>query len=129
MKIIRFLVFLFILNLFYPVWAKSYTDFSRPLLVMANDPSVSIELPDNPSTGYQWVLTSYDHDLVKPVGAERVKANAQQPGKPGLVIFKFKLQEEAFVVSQRFKINLEYLRPWETTAAKVLSIELITQRD
>ncbi len=73
-------------------------------------------------------LTGYDHHLIKPVGEERIKAAAEQPGKPGMVIFKFNVQKEAFVISQRLKINLEYLRPWETTAAKVLSIDLITQK-
>ncbi len=110
-------------------WAKNYTDFSHPIIVKSDDPSVFIELPANPSTGYQWVLSHYDHHLLKLVGQERQSRGSNVVGKPEVSIFEFTMKKNAFAAPQQTQINLEYLRPWESTPAKELTVKIITEKE
>lgn len=107
---------------------KAVSDFSRPILVTPADPVVIIRLPANPSTGYQWVLTQYDHKLLEPLKSEYEPSAKDLIGAPGYSILKFKLKKNAFIVPQHTTVILQYKRPWEKNGDfKQQIIQITTQ--
>jgi predicted secreted protein len=107
--------------------SKTYSDFSHPIVVKSDDPEVEIQLPETSGTGYQWVVTHYDHHLLTPEGQENVSRQTNKPGASSAIIFKFEIKKTAFVISQQTQINLQYLRPWETKPGNELSIKIIIE--
>jgi inhibitor of cysteine peptidase len=87
--------------------------------VSRNNPYFNVNLPSNPSTGYQWYLTRYNPNLVKPVGHSVLKTSNNMPGAPSITQWNFKARHDAFSVPQYGKLRFEYRRSFENTPARV----------
>lgn len=86
----------------------------KPNLVITNkNPTFSLRLKSNPSTGYQWFLREYDADLIQPVSQHYVPGDANLIGTPGYDIWTFKVKPAAFSVPQQTVIRLIYARAWQ----------------
>ena len=100
---------------------------SHPIMVKADDPVARITLDDNPTTGYNWFLLSYDHQLVTPVSAKyQAPQDKSLMGASGSMEWTFKLSHDAFVVPQVTQVVLTYARPWEVTSPTKKIITLVT---
>jgi inhibitor of cysteine peptidase len=109
--------------------ASQYADPSKPIVVHANQPSFSILIKANPTTGYNWV---YDADrsnaLVQAVSYEYKAANTKMMGAPGHDVWTFEVQKQAFAVPTTMKVTLVYARPWEMKAANKMVITVVTDK-
>lgn len=97
--------------------ASAQQSASSPLIVTEKDDgksvqvmvgqTLAIQLPSNPTTGYQWVLA---RDLGPLVGGRQrfTPSGANMPGAGGAETFKFLAKETGSVT-----LTLEYRRPWE----------------
>ena len=62
----------------------------------------NITLPSNPTTGYSWFLTDYNHQLLKPVNHQYVaSSNKALMGAGGFEVWTFDVKKEAFNVPQK----------------------------
>ena len=102
------------------------TDFSKPLVVRPQMPSITINLPANPSTGYQWYLLQYDDRILEPSGYQYIPAKNKLAGAPGISSWQFQLKKSAFQVPRVSHIEFEYRRMWETANGNRQSITVIT---
>lgn len=115
-----------------PVSAKEkaeFTDFSKPILVQRNQPSVVVKLPANRSTGYSWMVVHYDPMLVVPLTAKYVEPKKPMPGKKGEVAWQFRIKPEAFKVPHIITIDMLYAQPWEVIKDKrnVKTLYIVTE--
>lgn len=90
-----------------------YSESQVNIVVTKSQPSFTIQLKSNPSTGYAWFLRDYDHDLLSPVKHEFKSGNKELAGAPGAEIWVFKVKPSAFVVPQQSLIRMIYARPWQ----------------
>jgi len=86
----------------------------------------NITLPSNPTTGYSWFLTDYNHQLLKPVNHQYVAPNNKLMGAGGFEIWTFNIQQEV-PVPQKTTVTFTYQRPWETNDAKTETFTVLTQ--
>jgi predicted secreted protein len=107
-------------------WHKRIS-WMKPIVVKEDNPVVTVKLPATPSTGFTWILKRYNSDLVKPVSAKYVPPLKQIAGAPGHMEWKFKLDEDAFVVPQMVKVVLVYARPWTRQGKTMKVVTFITQ--
>lgn len=78
-------------------------------LSLTSGERIKIELSSNPSTGYQWVLSSVDEEVLQQIGESDFQQETGLLGAPQRQIFMFRT-----VTSGSTNLILYYLRPWET---------------
>ncbi|WP_108652786.1 protease inhibitor I42 family protein [Dongshaea marina] len=107
------------------------SDPAKPILVTPGQKQFSINLKSNPSTGYVWIIKSYDHNLLEIKGQAFQAGSKDLVGAPGITTFTFKIDDDAFKASQMSHIDFIYARPWEmeslTDSKSETSFTLITQ--
>lgn len=104
------------------------TDLTKPIMVLADQPQVILKLKANRSTGYQWILKSYDHDLIEPISSVyQANKNPQLVGSPATSLWTFKVKPVAFVVPQTTQITLIYARPWSLEQADQKTVTVVMQ--
>lgn len=102
------------------------TDPSKPIIVNRSNPTFTIIVKSNPTTGYSWTIKNYDPNLISPVSHKFIPPeNNKLMGAPGYEEWTFKIQPANFITSQTTNIVLAYMRPWEkqdllTTNFKVI---------
>jgi inhibitor of cysteine peptidase len=69
---------------------------------------LTITLPANPSTGYNWVVAAINPPLVTQIGEPEFSAGSDLIGAGGTMMFRF----EGTATGQG-SLQLDYLRPWE----------------
>ena len=94
------------------------SDVSQTIIVNANTPRFSIRLPANPTTGYQWFLTRYNHDLIQPLSYRTLAIGKNALGAPGQAVFSFKVDDDAFTAPHVTRLTLTYVKPWEAHTSK-----------
>lgn len=101
---------------------KNFTDPTKSIVVEQSNPTFSITLKSNPSTGYSWSLKSYDEKLISLVSHKFYPpTNKRLVGAPGYEEWIFKVNPSSFTASQTTKatnIALVYIRPWEKQATQ-----------
>lgn len=112
-------------------WAKNadavVAENNKPILVRSGQPVIEIQLRENPSTGYRWMLKGgYNPLLIQPVSATFKPKAAQKPGQAGIVTWKFRLKAAAFVVPRVLHVTLVHGRPWDMRHAKKRRFVIVT---
>ncbi|HEU5280772.1 MAG TPA: protease inhibitor I42 family protein [Gammaproteobacteria bacterium] len=82
------------------------------ITVSATQPTFSLKLKANPSTGFLWFLRDYDASLVTPVSRQYEKPDGKLMGAPGYDIWTFKMKPAAFVVPRQTTLRMIYTRPF-----------------
>ena len=104
-------------------------DLDKPIMVSGKKSTVSIRLPANSTTGYQWYLTDYDAHLIKPKKYE-YKVNSHKKGMVGvggMAVFKMQVTKHFEVVPQMQKVTFTYARPWDLKeAGKTQTITILS---
>ncbi|MGC9366734.1 MAG: protease inhibitor I42 family protein [bacterium] len=78
-------------------------------VTLSSGERIKIELTSNPSTGYQWILSSVDEDVLQQIGESDFEQETGLLGAPQRQIFMFKT-----INSGSTNLILYYLRPWES---------------
>lgn len=86
--------------------------------------TVEVSLPANATTGYQWFIKSYDHDLLSLQGYRYTKSNSNAVGSGGTAIFSFSVDPRFYDAPQMTTVSLAYQQPW--SAAQSGSTATIT---
>lgn len=91
----------------------NYSEERTGIIVKPDQPTFSITLKSNPTTGYSWFLRDYHTDLIKPIKHQFKAGDAKLMGAPGSEIWTFQVKPAAFAVPQQTLIRMVYARPWE----------------
>ena len=98
--------------------------------VTRDNPTFTVSLKSNPSTGYMWVVSSYPKDVMEVVSKTFEPSKTNLIGAPGVQKFVFKVKDEGFKNNPyTVTVRLQYERPWETgkPPAKVEDIQVNIQ--
>lgn len=99
----------------------------KSILVKKSSPVFEIFLQSNPTTGYSWLLKSYDSNLIVPVTHKFYPPEDKRlVGAPGYEKWVFQVKPVGFIVPQLTSINLIYIRPWEEQGAQVINFKVVT---
>jgi inhibitor of cysteine peptidase len=82
------------------------------ITVSAAQPTFSLKLKANPTTGFLWFLRDYDASLVTPVSHQYEKPDSKLMGAPGYDIWTFKMKPAAFIVPRQTTLRMIYTRPF-----------------
>jgi inhibitor of cysteine peptidase len=93
-------------------------DSGKSVAVHPGD-TISISLPENPSTGYRWVLDPRDESVVAPVGSHFVHGAAGAPGEGGQRVWTFSAAQEGVA-----RLSFTLRRAWEAEASAADSFEV-----
>src|SRR3989338_4324227 len=91
-----------------------YTADQSNIIVQAGEPTFTIKLKSNPSTGYAWFLRDYNDRLISPVAWHYASAKTNLMGASGYELWTFRLNPSAFVVPQQMTMRFIYRRSWES---------------
>lgn len=95
--------------------------------VKTTQSSFQVELPANPSTGYQWALQTYDKDLLTLTGSHYVGKKTHLMGAGGVMVFNFKCNEKMSRPAHT-TLLFTYARSWEKAAVKTSKVEIVFEK-
>jgi len=78
-----------------------------------------IKLEGNPTTGYNWLVTSCDKAILEQQGEPMFKADSSLVGSGGMLTLNFKA-----IAAGTMNLQLGYMRSWETGAAPLQTYEI-----
>ena len=78
---------------------------------VAPDTAVHLRLPENPTTGYRWVMTMTPPDCVRIGGDRFLRPSGAAIGAGGL-----RVVDITMVTESPCALAMAYRRPWETDA-------------
>ncbi|MGD9153008.1 MAG: protease inhibitor I42 family protein [Gammaproteobacteria bacterium] len=90
-------------------------------LITKENPTLTLTLPSNPTTGYSWFLIAYNKALLTLVSHKYTQSSVAKNGKQsigagGYETWQFKATQNALIAPQITYIKLAYVRPWEIKA-------------
>ncbi|MCF6766095.1 protease inhibitor I42 family protein [Thiotrichales bacterium 19S3-7] len=91
-------------------------NLDKPIVVDDNQWTVTIRLPANATTGYQWYLKSYNNTLIRPKSYRYVLNNAKDTkrvGQGGSAEFKLTVSKRFKTVPQITQLTFIYARAWD----------------
>jgi hypothetical protein len=109
---------------------KTYknTKQDKPIIITNKNSHITIKLKENTgSTGYQWFLEKYDHNLLELYQYAYIKPIKNIPGAAGDAVFDFLLKNDFKRTPQITRIEFIKARPWDldgkaTKEYKVISV-------
>ncbi len=106
-----------------------FTDPFKTIIVRKSNPTFTIIVESNPTTGYSWVLKSYSANLIVPISRKFYRPQSKKllVGSPGYEKWTFRIKPEGFTVPQLTSITLIYLRPWDELGAQITNFKVVTQ--
>ncbi len=107
-----------------------FTNPSKSIIVERSNPVFSIVVQSNPTTGYAWLLKSYDTTLISPISHKFYPSTDKNLiGTPGYEKWTFRIKSSGFVVPQTTSITLIYARLWEMQDAQPTNFKVVTRND
>lgn len=86
---------------------------SSDITLSQTNPSATIQLASNPTTGYTWNVTSYDNSLIT-LSHQYIRSKPEMIGSGGYEVWTITATQKALnAPSQTTTINFSYLRSWE----------------
>ena len=118
-KILISFILLFCVSAFAVVMIKplQFTTNDKPLILTAQNPTITITLPSNPTTGFAWSIQKYDTNLLKLVSQKYTPPNSHLMGASGIQQYTFQAVQTGFAVTQVGHVVLHYARQWTTVGA------------
>jgi len=96
-----------------PATQPIFTSNKKPLLISQKQPTFTITLQSNPTTGFSWQLKSYSKNLINFIGHQYYPPkNKKLLGAPGYETWTFEAKKADYAVNQVGHIRLDYARPW-----------------
>ncbi len=90
-----------------------YNSTQKTITVVKSQPTFSIQLNSNPTTGYRWDLLTFDAKLIQPMENHYVAPKTQLVGAGGYEVWTFKVLPAGFTRPQVTFIRMQYARPWQ----------------
>lgn len=104
-----------------------FTDSAKAIIVERSKPTFSIILQSNPTTGYSWLLRSYDANLIAPVSRKYYPSTDKKlVGAPGYEKWTFRVKSLGFIVPQATSITLIYAHLWDGEAVQSINFRVVT---
>ncbi len=91
-------------------------------------PQIVIQLPANPTTGYQWTVTNYDKTILRLAKSRYVASQAKRIGVGGSMIFIF-TPINTQTLPDKTQLLFTYARSWESGSAMQKQVEIHFTRD
>ena len=105
----------------------TFSDPMKSVIVKKSSPVFEIILRSNPTTGYSWLLKSYDSNLIVPVAHRFYPPEDKKlVGASGYEKWVFQVKPTGFTVPQLTSITLIYIRPWEEQGAQAINFKVVT---
>lgn len=95
--------------------SDSFTDPNKVIRVSPDKPTVSLRIKSNPTTGYVWLLSDYNSNLLTPVSQKYYPPKGDLMGASGYEVWMFRVKPRGFSVPQMTSITLQSVRPWVVT--------------
>lgn len=106
--------------------AVAEQDKKRDLItVKTSDPSFTVTLPSNRTTGYAWFVVGYNPQLLKVAGQTYKAGDSHKRGAPGHTEFVFQLKDEAKHSNSISRLIFIYARPWQIEEGKSKQFTLV----
>lgn len=90
-----------------------YNEDNLNVAVDTQNPTFTIKLKSNPTTGYAWFLREYDSELMVPQKHHFQASDSKLMGAPGFETWTFRMKPAAFVVPRQTVVRFVYARPWQ----------------
>jgi predicted secreted protein len=107
---------------------RSYSDPKKIIQQDPSNPNFIIELPSNRTTGYAWILESYDDKIVTVKNHQYLPPQANRPGAGGVEQWQFEFTNRSISFPQISKIKLIYARPWNLEIGKKIEFFVVTKQ-
>lgn len=122
-----FIKFLMYASLTLDSLAMAVTDSGKTIMVDHKDKQFVISLASTPSTGFSWLLDSYDLNKIKLVEHRYIAPAKSMPGKSGTEDWVFAVNPAITAGPQVIKIGLIHARMWdvENTMSKNLIFTIV----
>jgi predicted secreted protein len=93
-------------------------------VITATNPTYTLKLASNPTTGYSWLITYYDQKVLVLKKHQYVATNKMKNGKAfigagGYEVWQFEATAEALKTPQTTSVKLAYVRSWEIKSDKL----------
>lgn len=92
---------------------QTYQQAQTEITISKEQPEFILKLKANPTTGYTWLMRSYDRKLIRPIKQRYEQPEGFLIGQGGYEYLSFKVLGEAFLAPTETKIKLMYSRPWD----------------
>jgi inhibitor of cysteine peptidase len=92
---------------------------NQKVVSAASESNITVVLPGNPTTGYDWEITGTDESLLKSAGSS-FKPDNNMAGSGGERRFEFKAAGAGQV-----RLRLVYKRFWESAVAETFEVTII----
>jgi len=112
---------------FHSSFPSNFFAVDMPIHVKSDQPEVTVRLPANRSTGYSWVLVSYDKEAVTPISSHYNPPAEGQIGATGESVWVFRVNDSAFQVPHVIRIRMAYVKPSEMNFTNIKTILLMTE--
>lgn len=86
-------------------------DNTMTVQVSQSDKTFAVQLPANPTTGFQWKVLQYDTALFKLISQKYVSPQTHLVGAGGTTYFTFQLQKGKHI-PKHTEMTFSYARPW-----------------
>ncbi len=109
-----------------PLSASADDNTNKPIIIDDNQWTVTIKLPSNATTGYQWYLKSYNANLIRPKSYRYITSNdSKKIGQGGIAEFKLTVLKRFKSSPQLTEVSFIYAKPWnleEQTKEKTVTL-------
>lgn len=85
----------------------------KPIVVSAKQPIITIQLNENPTTGYRWFIKDYPQQWLQLQKHVFIPPQANRPGTGGIAAWTFEVNKAALVAPHLLKIEYVYARSWD----------------
>ncbi len=113
----------------------TYADDNAPKNIQLSNSqqTVEVSLPANATTGYQWFVQSYNHDLLNLQNYRYSKSSSNAIGSGGTATFSFSVDPRFYDAPQTTSVTFLYQQPWNagknTTETTVTISSTATNND
>ena len=97
------------------------------VVVDAAASTFSVPLPANPTTGFRWLLHTYDKQHFKVSGEEYRALSPKRIGSGGETIFTFE-KKSALKSLEKTEITFNYQRPWELKRDHIMHVTVVFKK-
>ncbi len=106
-----------------------YTEDKPAITITSDQPTFTIKLKSNPTTGFSWYLRSYDANVLQPVKhVFLAPENKKLIGAPGYELWTFRVKPNGFSVPMQTMIRFVYGRAWEAGGQGTTMVFQVTTR-
>jgi inhibitor of cysteine peptidase len=98
----------------------------KAMVVSAGQKQLVVSLTANATTGYQWYVGQYDHQLLKLKNYSYQAPNSNLMGAPGKAVFTFEVKSEFTAAPQITQIQFVYGRAWDVASSSTKLITVVS---